>query len=279
MLQGAQLRPAQAMANRHRVSVTGPAKGPVMVFAHGFGCDQQVWSPLIAAFADRYRCVAFDTIGSGGSDISSYDARRYQNLDGYAADVLDLCEELDLQGVTLVAHSVSAMIAVLAAVEQPQRFTQLVLIAANPYYLDDETSGYRGGFTSDDLAEVAQALDSNYFTWAEAMAPVIMGVPEAPQLGEELAASFCRTDPDIARALIKTSFASDCRALLPQVSTPTLLLQCRDDAMVPLAVGDHLHENIRGSRLVRLQARGHCPHISAPAETAAAMVRHLLPQP
>lgn len=250
-----------------------------MMFAHGFGCDQQVWAPLIATFADRYRCVAFDTIGSGGSDISSYDASRYQYLDGYAADVLGICEELDLHHVILVAHSVSAMIAVLAAVEQPERFAQLILIAANPYYLDDETSSYRGGFTPDDLAEVGQALDSNYFTWSEAMAPIIMGVPEAPHLGEELAASFCRTDPDIARALIKTSFATDCRALLPQVLTPTVLMQCRDDAMVPLAVGDHLQESIRGSQLVRLQARGHCPHISAPAETAAAMAQHLLPQP
>jgi sigma-B regulation protein RsbQ len=279
VLQGVGADPVGSMAARHDVTVTGPADGPVLLFAHGFGCDQRVWRPLVSTFAEHHRCVSFDTIGSGGSDVGSYDARRYTGLEGYAADLLGICAELDLTEVTLVAHSVSAMIAVVAAIEEPQRFRQLVLVAPNPYFLDDDATGYRGGFSAADVAEVEQALDSNYFTWSETMAPVIMGVPEVPELGAELAASFCRTDPDIARALITTSFTTDCRPLLPRVRTPAVVLQCRDDAMVPLPVGDYLQQHLPDATLVRLRARGHCPHISEPVETTRAITEHLLPRP
>ena len=266
-----------AVAARHNVTVTGRPDGPVLLFAHGFGCDQDMWRDVIPAFTADHRVVAFDHIGSGGSDPAGYDPVRHATFDGYAADLLAICEELDLRDVTVVAHSVSTMMAALAAVEQPGRFRQLVLVAPSPYYLADAADGYDGGFTQEDLDEVLESLDSNYFTWAEAMAPMIMGVPDDPELGDQLTASFCRTDPDVARQMMRTAFTSDFRPVLPRISTPTLLLQCRDDAMAPLGVGDYLHERIAGSVLVRLQAIGHCPHVSAPAETAAAIRAHLLP--
>jgi sigma-B regulation protein RsbQ len=265
-----------SVVERLNATSTGRPDKPVLLLAHGFGCDQGMWRGVLPHLTDDHRVVRYDLMGAGRSDISAYDPARYAALDGHAADVLDICTELDLHDVTLVAHSVSAMIALLAALREPGRFRQLVLVAANPYFLDDPTTGYAGGFSAADLAEAFAALDSNYFTWAEAFAPVIMGVPDSPELGEELAASFCRADPDIARQLLRIMFTTDYRPLLPRVTTPTVLLQCRADAMVPPSVGDHLHAELAGSTLVQLQAIGHCPHISAPAETAEAIRDHLL---
>ncbi|WP_369139694.1 alpha/beta fold hydrolase [Modestobacter versicolor] len=265
-----------AVAARLNVTSTGPVDAPVLLLAHGFGCDQGMWRGVLPHFAADHRVVRYDLMGAGGSDTTAYDPERYATLDGHAGDLLAVCAELDLRDVTVVAHSVSTMMAVLAAVREPGRFRQLVLVAPNPYFLDDPASGYSGGFSAADLAEVSAALDSNYFTWAEAFAPLIMGVPDEPGLGEELTASFCRVDPDIARQLLRTMFTTDFRPLLPEVTTPTLVLQCRADAMVPPSVGDHLHAHLAGSTLVQLSAVGHCPHISAPAETAAAIRAHLL---
>jgi len=265
-----------SVVERLNVTSTGRPDGPVLLLAHGFGCDQGMWRGVLPHLTDDHRVVRYDLMGAGRSDTSAYDPARYAALDGHAADVLDICTELDLHDVTLVAHSVSAMIALLAALREPGRFRQLVLVAANPYFLDDPATGYAGGFSAADLAEVSAALDSNYFTWAEAFAPVIMGVPDRPELGEELTASFCRADPDIARHLLRIMFTTDYRPLLPRVTTPTVLLQCRADAMVPPSVGDHLHAELAASTLVQLQAIGHCPHISAPAETAGAIRDHLL---
>ena len=264
------------VAERFNVTSTGRLDGPVLMFAHGFGCDQGMWRGVLPRFTDDHRVVRYDLMGAGRSDTSAYDPARYATLDGHAADILEICAELDLRDVTLVAHSVSTMMAVLAAIREPGRFRQLVLVAPNPYFLDDPATGYAGGFSAADLAEVSAALDSNYFTWAEAFAPVIMGVPDAPELGDELTASFCRVDPDIARQLLQIMFTTDYRPLLPRVTTPTLVLQSRADAMVPPSVGDHLHAALAGSTLVQLQAIGHCPHISAPAETAAGIRDHLL---
>ena len=267
------------MTARLNVTSTGRPEGPVVLFAHGFGCDQGMWDGVLPHFTADHRVVRYDLMGAGRSDTTRYDPDRYATLDGHAADILAICAELDLRDVTLVAHSVATMMGVLAAVREPARFRQLVLVAANPYFLDDPDQGYTGGFSPADLADVSAALDSNYFTWAESFAPVIMGTPDQPHLGVELTESFCRFDPDIARQLLQAMFITDFRPLLPQVSTPTLLLQCRADAMVPPAVADHLHSHLPDSTLVQLQAVGHCPHISAPEETAAAIRAHLLPRP
>ncbi|MPQ98516.1 alpha/beta fold hydrolase [Modestobacter sp. I12A-02628] len=272
-------RPSSSVATRHNVVITGRPDGPPIVFAHGFGCDQDMWRGVVPAFTDDHRVVLFDHIGAGSSDSSAWDPVRHAGFDGYAADILAICEELDLQEVTLVAHSVSTMMAAIAAIAQPGRFRQLVLVAPSPWYLADPADGYDGGFTPEDLADLLESLDSNYFAWSESLAPVIMGTPDQPELGDQLTASFCRADPDIARRLMRTAFTTDFRPLLPQVGVPTVVLQCRDDAMAPLSVGDHVADRIPDATLVRLEAIGHCPHVSAPAETAAVIRAHLLGTP
>ena len=240
-----------------------------MLFAHGFGCDQNMWRLVTPAFEDEYRIVLFDHVGAGGSDLSAYDRERYGSLDGYARDVLEICAALDLEGVTFVGHSVSAMVGVLAAIAEPGRFAGLVLVGPSPRYVDDE--GYVGGFSRADIDELLESLDSNFLGWSSAIAPVIMGNPDRPELGDELTSSFCRTDPDIASQFARVTFLSDNRADLANVRTRTLVLQCRDDAIAPQAVGEFVHRRIQGSRLVVLDAVGHCPNLSAPAETVAAM--------
>lgn len=240
-----------------------------MMFAHGFGCDQNMWRHVVPAFEDEFRIVLFDHVGSGGSDLSAYDRGKYSSLEGYASDVLEICRELELHDVIFVGHSVSAMIGVLAAANEPERFAKLVLVGPSPRYLDDE--GYRGGFTRQDIEELLEALDSNYLGWSQQMAPLIMGRPDTPELGEELTNSFCRTDPDIARHFARVTFTSDNRADLARVSTPALVLQCSDDVIAPTEVGRYVHEQLAGSEFVQLRAAGHCPNLSAPGETIAAI--------
>ena len=213
---------------RNNVMVKGPGTGQPMIFAHGFGCDQNMWRFVTPAFEAEYRIVLFDLVGAGGSDLSSYDRDRYGTLDGYAADVLEICRELDLRDVIFVGHSVSAMIGVLAAIEEPHRFDRLVLVGPSPRYVDDD--GYIGGFSHEDIDELLDSLDSNYLGWSSAMAPVIVGNPDRPELGEELTNSFCRTDPEIAGHFARVTFLADNRADLPAVRTPTLILQCSHDA-------------------------------------------------
>ncbi len=240
-----------------------------MVFAHGFGCDQNMWRFVTPAFEDEYRVVLFDHVGAGHSDLTAYDEQRYSSLDGYAEDVLELCAELELEDVVFVGHSVSGMIGVLAAVREPERFARLVLVSPSPRYLDDE--GYVGGFRAADIEELLESLESNYLGWSSAMAPVIMGNPDRPELGAELTESFCRTDPAIARQFARVTFLSDNRADLAEVRIPALVLQCSSDAIAPMAVGEYVDRELPDSSLVVLQATGHCPNLSAPEETVAAM--------
>jgi sigma-B regulation protein RsbQ len=240
-----------------------------MLFAHGFGCDQNMWRYVAPRFAGTFKVVLFDHVGAGGSDLASYDPERYATLGGYARDVLDICRELDLRDVVFVGHSVSAMIGVLAALEEPGRFAKLVLVGPSPRYIDDE--GYTGGFAEADINELLESLGSNYLGWSSAMAPVIMGNADRPELGAELTASFCRTDPDIARRFARVTFLSDNRADLGNVTVPTLVLQCTNDAIAPVAVGEYVRDAIPGSSLVMLDATGHCPNLSAPDETVEAI--------
>ena len=258
---------------RNNVTVSGQPDGPPMIFAHGFGCDQNMWRFVAPAFADRYRTVLFDFVGAGASDLSAYDPGRYGQLDGYASDVLEIVHALDLRDVVFVGHSVSAMIGVLAVNREPARFAALVLVAPSPRYLNDD--GYTGGFSADDIAGLLAALDRNYLGWSSAMAPVIMANADRPELGAELTASFCRTDPEIQKRFARATFLSDNRADLARVRQPALVLQCADDPIAPDTVGDYVHAQLRGSRLVKLKATGHCPNLSAPAETVAAMTDFL----
>ncbi|MGK3201486.1 alpha/beta fold hydrolase [Amycolatopsis sp. MEPSY49] len=258
-----------SMRTRNNVVETGREDGPVVLLAHGFGCDQNLWRLVVPALAERYRVVLFDHTGAGRSDLSAWTPERYGTLDGYADDILALCRELGLTDVVLVGHSVSAMIAVLAANREPKRFAKLVLLTPSPCYIDDD--GYRGGFSREDIDELLEALESNYLGWSAAMAPVIMGNPDRPELGEELTNSFCRTDPAIARVFARATFLSDNRDDLAKVSVPTLVVQCAQDAIAPPEVGQFTHDRIAGSRLVTLDAIGHCPQLSAPEATAAAI--------
>jgi sigma-B regulation protein RsbQ len=254
---------------RNNVTEHGLPSGPPMLFSHGFGCDQNMWRLVAPAFEEDHRVVLFDHVGAGSSDLTAYDRERYDSLEGYAEDVLEICEALDLTGVTFVGHSVSAMIGVLAALRAPDRFAKLVLVSPSPSYIDD--GDYVGGFGRADIEELLESLDSNFLGWSSAMAPVIMGNPDRPELGEELTNSFCRTDPDIAGHFARVTFLSDNRGDLPRVEIPTLILQCADDAIAPQSVGAYVHEQIAGSELVLLDAVGHCPNLSAPEETVAAI--------
>ena len=258
---------------RNNVTVAGNPTGRPMLFAHGFGCDQNMWRFVAPAFGHRYRTVLFDYVGAGASDLAAYDPERYATMDGYARDVLEICEALDLRDVVFVGHSVSSMVGVVAAAAEPGRFGALVLIGPSPRYIDDD--GYVGGFRASDIEELLASLDSNYLGWSAAMAPVIMGNPDRPELGAELTESFCRTDPEIQRRFARVTFLSDNRDDLSRVQVPTLVLQCSDDAIAPDVVGDYVHRRIPGSRLVRLRATGHCPNLSAPQETVEAIEQFL----
>jgi sigma-B regulation protein RsbQ len=247
----------------------GPPGGQPLLFAHGFGCDQNMWRHVWPAFAESRRIVLFDHVGAGGSDLSAYDPRRYSSLDGYAQDVLEICRELELEEVVFVGHSVSSMIGALAAAEEPERFDRLVMVGPSPRYIDDD--GYVGGFSAADIEGLLDSMDSNYLGWSNQMAPTIVGNPERPELGEELTESFCRSDPEIARRFARVTFTSDNRADLRRVETRSLVLQCADDVIAPEAVGRYVDENLPDSTLVMLDASGHCPNLSAPVETVAAI--------
>jgi sigma-B regulation protein RsbQ len=255
-------------AERHNVTETGRPDGPPMVFAHGFGCDQNMWRFVWPAFEADHRVVLFDHVGAGGSDLAAYDFGRYATLGGYADDVLEICRELELEDVVFVGHSVAAMIGVIAANREPERFAALVLVGPSPRYVDDE--GYRGGFTRADIEELLESLESNYLGWSSTMAPVIAGV-ENREAGDELTNSFCRMDPAVARRFARVTFLSDNRADLARVRPRTLVLQCSDDVIAPDVVGEYVHRAIPGSAFLHLRATGHCPNLSAPEETIAAI--------
>src|SRR3954471_1064762 len=240
-----------------------------MLFAHGFGCDQEMWRFVAPDFEVDHRVVLFDHVGSGRSDLTASDPEKYDSLQGYADDVVEICRELGLTDVVFVGHSVSAMIGVLAYRTAPELFGALVMVGPSPRYVDD--GDYVGGFSRDDIAGLLDALDANHLGWSAQMAPVIMGNPERPELAAELTNSFCRTDPDIARQFARVTFLSDNRADLADVAVPTLVLQCSQDVIAPDGVGRYVHEAIPGSTFTQLAAVGHVPHLSAPEETTAAI--------
>jgi len=244
-----------------------------MLFVHGFGCDQNMWRFITPAFENDYRIVLFDYVGSGKSDLSAYDADRYATLAGYADDVLDVVHALDLHDVILVGHSVSSMVGLLAANREPERFARIVMVGPSPRYVNDE--GYVGGFERKDIEGLLETMEHNYIGWANFLAPAVMKNADRPELGQELTDSFCSTDPLIARRFAEATFLSDNRADLAALSVPSLIMQCSDDMIAPLAVGDYLQRNLPGSTLRVLKATGHCPHMSHPDETIAIIQEYL----
>jgi sigma-B regulation protein RsbQ len=263
----------QSILVRNNVNVFGRGTKP-MLFAHGFGCDQNMWRFVTPAFADEYRIVLFDYVGSGHSDLGAYDADRYGSLEGYAQDVLDVCHALELRDVVFVGHSVSSVIGVLAANREPELFDRLILVGPSPRYIN-EAPDYVGGFERSDIEGLLETMEKNYIGWANFLAPAIMKNPERPELSAELEESFCSTDPVIARRFAEATFFADNRADVAAVQRPSLIMQCSEDIIAPTAVGEYLHRAMPGSTLKQLSATGHCPHMSHPEETIRVIKEYL----
>jgi sigma-B regulation protein RsbQ len=257
---------------RNNVQTAGSGTETI-VFSHGFGCDQSAWYDVAPHFARDRRTISFDHVGSGGSDLSAYDPVKYDSLHGYAKDVVELFDELQLKNATFVGHSVGAMIGLLAAIQRPQCLSSLIMLCPSPYYVDEP--GYVGGFTPTDLEELLEVVDSNFLGWSRATAPIIMGNPERPELGQALGASFCRTDPAIAKRFARVTFLSDHRPDLPLCQTRSLVMQTRADMIAPEEVGAYIVGQMPDAELALMDATGHCPHMSAPAETIATIERFL----
>ena len=257
---------------RNNVVTRGQGTQP-MLFAHGFGCDQTMWRFVPPAFENDYKIVLFDYVGSGKSDWAAYDPERYGTLDGYARDVLEICRDLDLRDVIFVGHSVSSMVGVLAANQEPERFSDLILIGPSPRYIND--SDYVGGFERADIEGLLDTMERNYLGWASFLTPIIMKNPGRPELTKELEASFCSTDPEIARRFAEATFYADNRADLSKVRVPSLVLQCSEDAIAPPEVGKYVHRHLSGSTFHVMEATGHCPHMSHPEETIRLMKEYL----
>lgn len=252
------------IARRNNVKVIGNGEQTIL-FAHGFGCDQNMWRFIVPAFADNYKIVLFDYVGCGHSDLAAYNHERYGSLNGYAQDIVDICKELGLADIIFVGHSVSAMIGVLAAIQRPGLFSSMVFIGPSPCYVND--GEYIGGFEQKDLLDLLNVMESNFIGWANFLAPVVMKNDDRPELTQELEESFCSTDPIITRRFAEATFFSDNRKDLDKINMPVLVMQCADDAIAPDAVGEYTSEKIEGSKFVKLKATGHCPHMSHPDET------------
>jgi sigma-B regulation protein RsbQ len=244
-----------------------------MLFAHGFGCDQNVWRFITPQFLAKYKLITFDYVGSGRSDLSYYNPEKYGDLNGYAQDILDICEELQLRDVIFIGHSVSCMIGALAAIKEPEYFSRLIFLGPSPCYINKD--GYTGGFERSDIESLLDTMDKNYIGWANFLAPMIMQNESQPQLSEELKESFCSIDPEIARQFAAVTFYSDNRRDLAELKLPTLLLQCSEDLIAPLEVGNFMHSQLPQSTLRVMNATGHCPHMSAPEETVTLINEYL----
>lgn len=257
---------------RNNVTVLGKGN-QTLIFAHGFGSNQTAWRYIVPAFESDYRIVLFDHVGAGKSDLSAYNPHRYNSLSGYAHDLLEIYAELKLTNSILIAHSVSAMIGLLAALIKPQYFSRLIMIGASPRYLND--TGYIGGFEQSDLDAFYAAMSANYNAWVCGFAPLIIGDPQQPELAIEYVSTLKALRPDIASVLARTIFQSDFRDDLPRLTIPTLIVQSSQDNAVPMEVGRYLAAKIPNSQLMNINAKGHVPHLSAPQEVIQAIRAYL----
>lgn len=258
---------------RNNVKVIGSGRRTI-VFAHGFGCDQDMWRYIVPRFEDRYQVVLFDYVGSGKSEIDYYDPVKYNDLQGYAQDVLEIMETLETRNAIFVGHSVSGMIGMLASIRDSDYFERIVMLGPSPRYLND-LPDYYGGFEKNDIDELLDMMQMNFVGWASYLAPIVMQNPERKELAEELEKSFCSRDPHIARQFAEVTFMSDCRASLPLATVPTLILQCMDDSVAPVEVGEYLHAHLKNSTLRKMTAKGHYPHLSHPEETIRFIEQYL----
>jgi sigma-B regulation protein RsbQ len=257
-----------SVAEKNNVNLSGTG-AKTIVFAHGFGCDQNMWRYVAPAFVEDFRILLFDHVGHGKSDLSVYSSTKYASLEAYADDLVEVCRDTGVIGGVFVGHSVSAMIGAIASLKAPELFDSLIMVGPSPRYIND--GDYIGGFAAEQIEELLEFLGHNHLGWSTAMAPAIMGNADRPELGEELTNSFCRTDPAIARDFARVTFTSDNRADLPRITTRTLILQCSNDIIAPTQVGEYVHDHIADSEMVQLDATGHCPNLSAPDEVIAAI--------
>ncbi|MGI4884032.1 MAG: alpha/beta fold hydrolase [Janthinobacterium lividum] len=261
--------PATVLA-RNAVQVLGHGKPPLLL-CNGFSCSQTVWHHFVAALGVHHQVILFDHVGSGASDPDAYDPLKYGTLAGYAQDVVEICQALELRGAVIMGHSVGATIALLAAAQAPEHFAKAVLLAPSPCYLN--RPGYYGGFERTDLDDILALLDTD--TWGQSFAHLLTGPANPDSVAEELAEQFCASNSAAARRFARVAFLSDHRADVPRLRLPTLVLQCTHDMVVPPAVGAYLLQHLPDARLMTLRATGHCPHLSAPVETLAALLPFL----
>lgn len=257
---------------RNSVKRFGNGKKTIM-FAHGYGCDQNMWRFITPSFQNNYDCIIFDHVGSGNSDEKAYDFNKYDSLSAYANDIISICDELGLRDIIFVGHSVGSMMGALAAAERPDLFDRLIMIGPSPRYINDED--YYGGLSQNDINELMDTLDSNFLGWSSYITPVIIGNPDKVEFSTELDNSFCRMNPEIAKHFAKVTFLSDNREDLPRVLTPTLIIQCHPDVIAPIEVGKYVHEHIPNSSYTQIAASGHCPHLTAPELTIKALKSYL----
>lgn len=259
---------SKTILSRNNVNRFGNGQQPMM-FAHGYGCDQNMWRFITPAFEEDYQIILFDHTGSGKSDEEAYNFDKYNSLDGYANDVIEICDELELEDVIFVGHSVSAIIGVLAAAERPELFSKLIMIGPSPRYINDDD--YYGGFSRKDIDDLIETLESNYLGWSSSITPVIAGNPDKPEVAEELHNSFCRMNPEIAKHFAKVTFLADNREDLSRASVPTLIIQCDPDMIAPVEVGKYVDEQLQNGCFIQINASGHCPHLTAPELTIDAI--------
>ncbi|PIY11251.1 MAG: hypothetical protein COZ18_04350 [Flexibacter sp. CG_4_10_14_3_um_filter_32_15] len=258
---------------RNNVVVKGNGNQPI-IFVHGYGCDQNMWRFVAPQFEESHKVVLLDHVGSGKSDWSAYNMKKYSTLNQYASDLLEVIETLKLENSILVVHSVSAMVGALAVTEAPHLFKNMIMVCPSPCYLND--GDYQGGFEKDDIDDMIETLNSNYLGWASGITSVIMGNTDKPELTEELTNSFCQHDPAIAKNFAKATFTSDHRKELPKISIPTLILQVSQDLIAPMSIGEYVQTHIKNSKLEIIDGTGHCPHLSHPEETVAYLKNYLL---
>jgi len=271
-------KPMTHVLQRNRVRLIGDT-GPVLLYAHGFGCNQRMWSRITPAFAHTHRQVLFDYVGSGQSDLAAFDAAKYTRLDGYAQDVLDVCDALNLQqDVTFVGHSVSGSIGLLAALQRPGLFSQHIMVGPSPCFLNHPPE-YHGGFERQDLEDLLHLMDQNYMGWANHLGPLVSGMETDAPVTEEITDSFCSTDPVAARVFAQATFFADNRADLPRMPVPSLVLQHRHDVLVPLAVGEYMAQHMPRCTLQVLNVTGHSAHLSHPELVTTAMRAYLSGRP
>jgi sigma-B regulation protein RsbQ len=257
-----------SLSQKSNITLAGQGE-PTLVLAHGFGSDQTAWRYQVSELAAQHRTVLFDHLGCGKADVSDYSPRSYNTLSRYAEDVLSIYRALGLSNTIFIGHSVSAMIGVLASLQEPAYFSKLVFVGASPRYLNDD--GYIGGFEQADLNGLYEAMNQNYLGWANGFAPFAMGNADRPELGQEFAHSLSAMRPDIAQSTARMIFESDLRNQLALIQHPVLILQSQHDPVVPPQVGEYLAAHIKYGSLKVLNSYGHLPHLSAPAEVTSAI--------